>query len=41
MSRGFCTSPPAAMNSRTGTPDFANASTIVRVPKAVASMSAR
>ena len=37
----FFSSPPATMNSVTGTPPAANVSTILRVPKAVDSSSAR
>ena len=41
MITGFFSSPPATINSRTGTPAASNASMIVRVPNAVASISAR
>ena len=41
MSCGFVSSPPATMNSVTGTPAAPNVSTMTRVPKAVASSSAR
>jgi hypothetical protein len=41
MSSEFFIRPPATMNSPTGTPAAMKVSTIVRVPKAVASISAR
>lgn len=41
MRKVFFSRPPATTSSSTGTPDASNVSTIMRVPNAVASMSAR